>query len=58
LISGGLLSSLGGYNTFNSELWQTMDLLKNQYGFRLQNVMTSRDGSVANPTVVYVLMTK
>jgi hypothetical protein len=35
-----------------------MDLLKNQYGFKLQNVMTSGVGSLGNPTVAYILMTK
>jgi hypothetical protein len=58
LISGGLINSIHGNNTFNYQLWQAMDLIKNQYGFKLQNVMTSGQGSVANPTVVYILMTK
>jgi hypothetical protein len=58
LISGGLINSIHGNNTFNYQLWQAMDLINNQYGFKLQNVMTSGQGSVANPTVVYILMTK
>jgi hypothetical protein len=58
LISGGLINSIGGNNTFNYQLWEAMDLLKNQYGFKLQNVMASGEGSVGNPTVVYILMTK
>jgi hypothetical protein len=58
LISGGLINSIHGNNTFNYQLWQAMDLIKNQYGFKLQNVMTSGQGSVGNPTVVYTLMTK
>jgi hypothetical protein len=39
-------------------LWEAMDLLKNQYGFKVQSVMTSGVGSQGNPTVVYILMTK
>jgi hypothetical protein len=35
-----------------------LDLLKNQYGFKVQQVMTSGQGSVGNPTTVYILMTK
>ncbi len=58
LISGELINSVGGTNTFNSQLWEAMDLLKSQYGFHLQQVMTSGVGSVGNPTVVYILMTK
>jgi len=53
LISGELINSEHG--TFNSKLWQAMDLLKNQYGFKLQNVMTN---AVGNPKNVYILMTK
>lgn len=56
LISGDLIDS--DLNRFNSELWQAMDLLKNQYGFKVQEVMTSGVGSVGNPTTVYILMTK
>ena len=56
LISGELINSR--INTFNYQLWEAMDLLKNQYGFKLQNVMTSGVGSVGNPTTVYILMTK
>ena len=58
MISGGLINSIHGNNTINYQLWETMDLIKNQYGFKLQNVMTSGQGSVGNPTVVYILMTK
>ena len=56
LISGDLIESQ--FRKFNSNLWEAMDLLKNQYGFKLQNVMTSGVGSVGNPTTVYILMTK
>jgi hypothetical protein len=56
LMSGGLIESQ--FSRFNSDLWEAMDLVKNQYGFKLQNVMTSGLGSVGNPTVVYILMTK
>lgn len=56
LISGELINQQ--FSRFNSDLWEAMDLLKNQYGFKLQNVMTSGVGSVGNPTVVYILMTK
>lgn len=43
---------------WNTDLWGAMDLLKNQYGFKLQQVMTNGVGSVGNPTTVYILMTK
>lgn len=56
MISGDLINSQ--FSRFNSDLWEAMDLLKNQYGFKLQNVMTSGAGSVGNPTTVYILMTK
>jgi hypothetical protein len=56
LISGDLINSK--LSRFNSDLYEAMDLLKNQYGFKLQNVMTSGVGNVANPTTVYILMTK
>jgi hypothetical protein len=55
LISGDLINTKP--RTFNADLWQAMDLLKNQFGFKLQNVMTSGVGSVGNPTTVYILMT-
>jgi hypothetical protein len=35
-----------------------MDLIKNQYGFKLQNVMTSGVGSIGKPTIVFILVTK
>jgi hypothetical protein len=54
LIGGDLIYGYG----FNSALWEAMDLLKNQYGFKLQTVMTSGVGSQGNPTVVYIVMTK
>jgi hypothetical protein len=54
LINGNLI--LG--NGFNSRLWDAMDMLKSQYGFKLQQVMTSGEGSNQNPTSVYILMTK
>src|SRR6266540_4180771 len=41
MISGGLINSIHGNNTFNYQLWETMDVIKNQYGFKLQNVMRS-----------------
>lgn len=44
--------------TFNSDLWSAMDLLKNQYGFKVEQVMTSGIGSQGNPTFVYILMMK
>lgn len=53
LIKGDLI-----YSEFNKDIWTAMDILKNQYGFTLQQVMTSGEGSVQNPTVVYILMTK
>jgi len=56
LISGDLI--VADYGLFNKNIWEAMDLLKTQYGFKLQNVMTSGVGSVGNPTTVYILMTK
>jgi hypothetical protein len=61
LISGDLFTRSAEPNTayiFNSYLWQAMDMLKNQYGFKVQQVMTSGVGSEGNPTTVYILMTK
>ena len=60
LLQGGLIISQ--FNTpdlmFNSDLWSAMDLLKNQYGFKVLRITTSGVGSQGNPTVVYILMTK
>jgi len=59
LISGHFFNSnRGGTNTFNADLWQAMDLIKNQYGFKLQNVMTGGAISENNPITVFILMTK
>ena len=55
LISGDLITE---DRFFNSNVWNAMDMLKNEHGFKLQNVMTSGVGSEGNPTVVYILMTK
>ncbi len=54
VIGGDLIFS--GF--FNTDLWEAMDLLRNQYGFKVQQVMTSGVGSVGNPTNIYILMTK
>ena len=43
---------------FNSDLWTTMDLLKNQYGFKVQHVINTELGTVGSPTNVFILMTK
>ncbi len=56
LISGSLIALY--VNTFNSVIWEAMDMLKGQYGFKLQQVMTNGVGSKGNPTDVYILMTK
>lgn len=56
LISGNLIAPY--VDTFNLGIWEAMDLLKGQYGFKLQQVMTNGVGSKANPTEVYILMTK
>ena len=60
LLQGELIVSQ--FNTpdlmFNSDLWSAMDLLKNQYGFKLQHVMTTGIVTVGSPTTVYILMTK
>lgn len=56
LISGDLITR--SELAFNSYIWDAMDMLKNQYGFKVQNVMTSGVGSEGNPTTVYILMTK
>jgi hypothetical protein len=56
LISGHLITDTD--LIFNAFLFQGMDLLKNQYGFKIQDVFTSGEGSKGNPTKVYILMTK
>jgi hypothetical protein len=40
LITGDLINPLGslGPGIFNSAIWEAMDLLKNQYGFKLQQL--------------------
>jgi hypothetical protein len=55
IVIGGDLIFFG---VFNTDLWKAMDLLKNQYGFNVEHVMTSGVGSVGNPTNIYILMTK
>ena len=35
-----------------------MDLLKNQYGFKVQHVTNTELGTVGSPTNVFILMTK
>lgn len=56
MISGDLITE--NDLIFNSFLFQGMDLLKNQYGFKIQDVFTSGEGSKANPTRVYIMLTK
>jgi hypothetical protein len=56
LISGQLITETD--LIFNTFLLQAMDMLKNQYGFKLQQIFTSGQGSKGNPTNVYILMTK
>ena len=55
IILGGYLIEAGD---FNSDLWQARDLLKNQHGFKMDQVITSGIGTEANTTKVYVVMTK
>lgn len=52
VIKGDLIRSGG---EFNSDLWEAQDMLKNQYGFKLQQVFTNERGK---GTSVYLLMTK
>lgn len=40
----------------NAELWQAVDLLKNDYGFTLTHVIHDGQGSVFNPGRVYLVM--
>lgn len=42
----------------NRYLWQAMDLVKDKFGYHLQQLITSGQGSVANPTTIYLLMVK
>jgi hypothetical protein len=48
LLQGELIATQ--FNTpdlvFNSDLWSAMDLLKNQYGYKLQQIMTTGIGSL------------
>jgi hypothetical protein len=53
LVIKGDLIRPGG--EFNSDLWEAQDMLKNQYGFKLQQVFTNERGK---GTSVYLLMTK
>lgn len=55
IILGGYLIEAGD---FNSDLWRARDMLQNQYGFKMDQVITSGIGTEANPTKVYVVMTK
>lgn len=54
LLKGALIYMID----FNADLWRAMDVLKTQYGFKIQQIMTSGVGSLENPTDVYILMTK
>jgi hypothetical protein len=56
LISGKLIAPY--VNTSNSGIWEAMDMLKGQYGFKFQQVMTSAVDSKGNPTDVDILMIK
>ncbi|HEY7227549.1 MAG TPA: hypothetical protein VH481_05435 [Nitrososphaeraceae archaeon] len=55
IILGGYLIEAGD---FNSDLWEARDLIKNQYGFKMYQVITTGNGTEASPTKVYVVMTK
>jgi hypothetical protein len=56
ILQGDLITPIE--RLLNHELWQAMDLLRDQYGFNIHHIMTSGVGSEGNPTVVYILMTK
>ena len=60
LLQGELIVSQ--FNTpdlmFNSDLWSAMDLLKNQYEFKVQHVINTGLGTAGSPTNVYILMSK
>lgn len=49
---------LGTSGLLNTDLWAAMDLIKNQYAFKVQHIMNTGLGTVGNPTTVYILMTK
>jgi hypothetical protein len=55
IILGGYLIEAG---VFNSDLWEARDLLKNQYGSKIRQVITTGFETEATPTKVYVIMTK
>jgi hypothetical protein len=55
IILGGYLIEAG---VFNSDLWEVRDLIKNQYGFKIQQVITTGIETEATPTKMYVIMTK
>jgi hypothetical protein len=58
VLYGNLLTSnVTGYY-FNSGLWSAMDLLKTQYGFKLAQIIPYGQGTMANPNLVYIVMTK
>ena len=56
ILKGDLITPIE--RLLNTELWQKMDLIRNQYGFKIQQVIPSGVGSEGNPTVVYILMIK
>lgn len=59
LLQGPLIVQVNvQHQEFNSYIWSAMDLLKSQYGLKLQHVFTSEAGNVANGTDIYILMTK
>ena len=55
IILGGYLIEAGD---FNSDLWQARDLLKNQYGFQMHEVIITGIRTETSTTNVYVVITK
>lgn len=43
LMSADLITPIE--NAFNFRIWEAMDILKSQYGYKVQQVMTSGEGS-------------
>jgi hypothetical protein len=46
------------YETESRYGWEAIDLLEDSYGYKLDSVLSSGMGSVANPTRFFAVMSK
>ena len=49
---------LFGYLQDNADLWEAADLLQNEHGFDLTDIIKEGEGSKGNPGRVYLIMEK